>query len=160
MLRLRFVRLKHGRYRLEVTRPDGSTTARDLAEGYLAHDLMHLAWERGVGAGRSFYGQLADGRSLDPAETRPFDAGTTDEGLVTEVIVGTLHSAIAHAAQPDLLVARARAMLEVQGIAVPAELRADLVELVLADFRSLAGRFGDLPLGAALEVDFDPRAPR
>lgn len=157
-LHLRFVRQKHGRYRLEVVRADGTTAVRDLAEGYLVHDLMHLAWERRVGARSSFYGQIAAGRALDATETQPFDAGSTDEGLATEVVVGTLQAAVSHGLAAERLVERARALLEMQGRAVPIELTADVVRAVVADFRSLAGRFGALKPGEALELDFVPGA--
>jgi len=153
-MQLRFQKAKHGTYRLEVRRDDGSRDARELQAGYLAHDLMHFAYEMRVRSTRGFYGRVAAGRSLDEAEGR--SATTDSTAMAIEVVVGTLQSAVPHGATPQLIVERASELLRTQGHAVPVELDAGLVIAVLADFRRLAGQWASLGLDEALELRFDP----
>jgi hypothetical protein len=153
-MQLRFQKAKHGTYRLEVRRDDGSRDARELQAGYLAHDLMHFAYEMRVRSVRGFYGLVASGRQLVDAEGM---GGTSDRAaLAIEVVVGTLQSAVSHGATPELIVERASELLRTQGHPVPIELDAGLVIAVLADFRRLAGQWASLGVDDALELRFDP----
>jgi hypothetical protein len=155
---LRFQKAKHGTYRLEVRRDDGSSDARELQAGYLVHDLMHFAYETRMRSSRGFYGRVAAGRALDEAEGKN---GTPDRAaLAIEVVVGTLQGAMSHGATPELIVERASELLRTQGHAVPVELDAGLVIAVLADFRRLAGQWASLGVDDALELRFDPGTAR
>ncbi len=158
-MQVRFEKAQHGQYRLEVRRADGSQDARELAAGYLAHDLMHFAYEKRARLSTGFYGRVAAGRALDEPEAKGADALPADRvAQAIEVIVGTLQAAVLHDVPPGVLVERASELLRTQGHPVPLELDAGLVLAVLADFRRLAGRWASLGLDDALELEFDSPA--
>jgi hypothetical protein len=153
-MRLRFVRAKHGRYRLEVTRADGSTTAREMQEGLIAHDLAHLAWERHTGARASFFGQLEAGAALEELAIQPYDEHGSNEARVTEAIVGILQTGLPCGASPDLLVERARALIACQSLPIPATLSVGNLRAVAEAFRRLAGEFAALKVGEAMDLEW------
>ncbi|MBL8898178.1 MAG: hypothetical protein JNM84_11150 [Planctomycetes bacterium] len=152
-MQLRFVRAKHGRYRLEVTRRDGTTTAREMAENLIAHDLAHLAWERHTGARESFFGQLEAGAGLEEVAILPYDERGSNEARVTEAIVGMLQTGVPRGASEGLLVERARALLACQSLPLPPTLTVENLRAVADAFRRLAGQFAALKVGEALEVE-------
>lgn len=155
-MHLRFEKAKHGSYRLEIRREDGSTDSRELEAGYLAHDLMHFVYETRTGTKAGFYGRLAAGRALDATENMRAHVGPTDRAAVAiEIVVGVLQGGVSPGHAPGLLVERASEMLRAQGHAVPLELDAGLVASVLADLRRLAGRWASLDVSEALELEFD-----
>lgn len=155
-MQLRFEKAKHGQYRLAIQREDGSRDAREMQAGYLAHDLMHFAYESRVRTRRGFYGRVAAGRALDAADG--MRASADKDALAIEVVVGTLQGAVAHGMTPELVVERASELLITQGHTVPVELDAGLVIAVLADFRRLAGQWASLGVDEALELRFDVSA--
>lgn len=155
-MHLRFEKAKHGSYRLEIRREDGSTESRELAAGYLAHDLMHYVYESRTRAKAGFYGRIAAGRALDATEDMRARAGPSDRAAVAiEVVVGVLQGGVSQSLAPGQIVERASEMLRAQGHAVPLELDAGLVASVLADFRRLAGRWASLDVSEALDLEFD-----
>jgi hypothetical protein len=159
-MRLRFVRAKHGRYRLEVLRGDGTSTAREMEDGLLAHDLAHLAWERHTGARESFFGQLEAGAGLEEVAILPYDEHGSNEARVTEAIVGMLQTGVPRGASPELLVERARALIACQSLPIPAALSVENLHAVADAFRRLAGQFASLKVGEALEVEWSVRHSR
>ena len=153
-MRVRFLRSKHGRYRLEITRGDGSTTAREMQEGLIAHDLAHLAWERHTGARASFFGQLEAGAALEELALEAYDQRGNNEARVTEVIVGVLQIGIPRGANLELLMERAGALLASQGLPVPALLGVESLRVIAEDLRRLAGQFASLKIGEAMEIEW------
>ncbi len=140
-----FVKTSHAAYTLRCTRADGSATERSLeTRSFLAHDLVHFAFEREAKRSASFFGGIAAGSALtDPA---PF-AG---ELAVTELIVAPVQSAVKTRATGQEILSGLKDYVAVQGLVIPADVTPELLDRVLSWTRATMRRYDALKTGDLL----------
>ncbi|MFN0108865.1 MAG: hypothetical protein ACKVZH_08420 [Blastocatellia bacterium] len=157
-MQIRFINESPEQYRLTCVRHDGSTTVASLEfRGYFKHDLMHLVVERAANLQNSFFGMVKAGRDmteLSPKAIREYAPEFPAEIQVTEIIVAALQNA--HKGKPDFAEAcrRIQEYLSQLSLAKPDYLTPDFCSQVVAEHRSLIGRWGQLRGGECLEFSF------
>lgn len=157
-MQVRFIKESPEQYRLECVRRDGSKTVVSLeVRGYFKHDLMHFVVERAAKLQDSFFGMVKAGRdlsALSPKAIREYAPEFPDEIQVTEIIVAAFQNA--HKSQSDFAEAcrRIEEYLSQLSLAKPDYLTPDFCAQVVAEHRSLIGRWGQLRGGECLEFSF------
>lgn len=148
-LLVRFTRLNPTHHRLEVVRPGGTRWARELeTRSVLLHDLVHFAVESEAGLTQSFYGGLAAGLDYDDP-TR-----ATPEARLTEIVVGSLQSAIKEDVSSSAFAARMGAIAAQMEGETPPWLTAAFVDGARERLRRLQGQWKATPFGETMELRF------
>ena len=155
---VRFIKESPDRYRLECARDDGSKTAASLEfRSYFKHDLMHLVVERAAELHESFFGMVKAGKSLDqlsPQAMREAPPAPSSEIQATEIIVAALQGASKNEPDYEDACQKISEYLSLMSLSVPAYLTPDFCVRVIAEHRSLLGRWGQLRGGESLEFFF------
>lgn len=149
---------KAGRTRMLCRRADGSVTSADLGPSLPGHDLAHFIVERTFRLPSGFFVNVAQGYSLrqlsDAATIRSLGA----EPYVAEVLARALGELSTGACSCEQFPHRVATELEAMGLAVPAGVTPQSAERMLAELGMLIRRFGELPAGESLELEFEPPA--
>ncbi len=157
-MQVRFIKESPDRYRLECARDDGSKTAASLEfRGYFKHDLMHFVIERTANLQDSFFGMVKAGKELtelSPKAIREAAAVFHAEIQITEIVVGALQGASKSEVDYEEACCKIQEYLTLMSLAEPAYLTPDFCERVVAEHRSLLGRWGQLRGGDCLEFSF------
>ena len=166
-LTIRIKKKSDGSAALSCTRADGSVTWQrqegNLGRFFPLHDLTHYCVESVLGFDRGFYGLLAEGWDISDfgkPENRGQDV--SQAGLV-EVIVGMfdLERASGERGDADDLAAKIALYYDSRDWPRPAvaitQPQIDRIRELRAD---LFARWGALPVGEALEVEFNRQSTR
>jgi hypothetical protein len=125
---VRFTRLSNTHHRLDVLRADGTRESREFeTRSCLFHDLVHFAVETEAGLANSFYGRLARGVAYADLAHVDDRAGTADELVLTERVVGPLQGACRAGIEPRAFVVALMDHLVGLGEPPPSWLSAELV---------------------------------
>lgn len=157
-MQVRFIKESPERYRLECVRADRSTTSASLEfRSYFKHDLMHFVVEHAANLRDSFFGLVEAGKELaelSPKAMRESALTLPREIQTTEVIVATLQGAFKTEQDYQEICRRIRDYLALVSLTGPDYLTPDFCERVVAEHRSLLGRWGQLRGGESLEFSF------
>jgi hypothetical protein len=157
-MQVRFVKESPEQYRLECARGDGSKTAASLEfRSYFKHDLMHFVVERTANLQDSFFGMVKAGKdltALSPKAMRDAAASYTGEIQVTEIIVAALQGAAKTDVDYQEVCRKLREYLALLSLAEPVYLTPEFCASVVAEHRSLLGRWGQLRGGECLAFSF------
>lgn len=157
-MQVRFIKESPEQYRLECIRDDGSTTTASLEfRSYFKHDLMHLVVERTANLQDSFYGMVRAGKdltALSPKAMRESATSYTGEIQSTEIIVAALQGAAKTEVDYQEVCRKLREYLAMLSMAEPPYLTPEFCARVVAEHRSLLGRWGQLRGGECLEFSF------
>ena len=151
--------------RLTCVRDDGTSTASDMPrQGILPHDAFHFVVETALGWRESFYGQVANGVSLDHVTSKlhgiKVDWSRNVQALQAESLVECLQAeqwggaTDAETFQETLAVTCGR-----RHVPAPVVSAADFVK-VKAALRSFGAEWRALNPGQALEKKFQPGLPK
>lgn len=157
-MQVRFIKESPERYRLECIRSDGSQTAASLEfRGYFKHDLMHFIIERTANLQDSFFGLVQLGKDLtdlSPKALRETAPRLPAESQTTEIVVAALQGL--HQTAPDYeeVVRKISEYLPLLSLTAPPYLTPDFCARVVAEHRSLLGRWGQLRGGESLDLSF------
>lgn len=157
-MQVRFIKESPERYRLECSRGDGSKTAASLEfRGYFKHDLMHFVVERTANLQDLFFGMVQIGKdltALSPKALREAAPTLPAEIQTTEIVVAALQGL--HKTEPDYedVYRKIGEYLALLSLATPAYLTPDFCAQVVAEHRSLLGRWGQLRGDESLEFSF------
>jgi hypothetical protein len=157
-MRIRLTKLSDARHRLALIRDDGACESIELASrSFLWHDFLHYAVETNAGLHQSFWGLLAEGRTLadlrDAMSEGAAKAGAS-EAAVTEAVVGVLTDVVRERAAPGAAIAGLSRWFEAQNRELPTWLSADFVERVRDHMRRLMGEWLAVPFGGEMELVF------
>lgn len=157
-MQVRFIKESPERYRLECNRGDGSQTAASLEfRSYFKHDLMHFVVERAANLKDSFFGLVQMGKDLtelSPKAIREATLTLPAEIQATEIVVAALQGL--HKTEPDYeeVTHKIGEYLALLSLAPPPYLRPDFCAQVVAEHRSLLGRWEQLRGGESLDFSF------
>ena len=149
---------------LSCTRVDGSTTwqrHRRHAAFFPLHDLAHVAVETRLGLQGGFYGLLASGWAIPDFGSRPVPPEAAYEAALAESVVGLLDGERA-AGQPHSAREFNRALdasLRRAGQTLARSMSDEDLDAIRCTWRSLVGRWMQLPTGEALALSFDASPP-
>ena len=155
---VRLQRTSNTHHRMEVVRPGQPVEVAELeTRVFLLHDLVHLALEEAAGLRNSFYGLLAQGRSLASLQHDAIDATAPEsrELLTTEQVTGPLQGAWRRPFDPEQFVATLRAYLESCGSTCPEWLETATIQRTADRLRQLEGRWRATPFAEAMELGFE-----
>ena len=157
-MQVRFIKESPEQYRLECVRNDGSKTAASLEfRSYFKHDLMHFVVERAANLQDSFFGMVKAGRELaelSPKAIRESAAVFPAEIQTTEIIVAALQGASKTEPNYQEVCRKIGEYLSLLSLAEPNYLTPDFCVQVVAEHRSLLGRWAQLRGGESLEFSF------
>jgi hypothetical protein len=157
-MRVSFIKESPEKYRLECVREDGSKTTASLEfRGYFRHDLLHLVVERAANLQHSFFGIVKAGRNLDELSPKAIKESAPifpDEIQTTETVVGALQGLLKPETDFLEVCQRLREYLEMMSMITPDYLTPEFCQRVIAEHRSLMGRWGQLGGGESLEFIF------
>lgn len=147
-MQVRFIKESPERYRLECVRADGSMTAASLEfRSYFRHDLMHFVVERAANLQNSFFGMVKAGKdltALSPKAIRESAATYTGEIETTELVIAALQSAAKTEVDAEEVCRKLREYMAMLALSEPAYLTPEFCARVVAEYRSLLGRWGQL----------------
>jgi hypothetical protein len=157
-MQVRFIKESPEQYRLECVREDGSKTAASLEfRSYFKHDLMHFVVERAANLQDSFFGMVKAGKdlaALSPKAMRESADSYTGEIQSTEIIVAALQGVAKTEVDYQEVCRKLREYLAMLSLTEPAYLTPGFCARVVAEHRSLLGRWGQLRGGECLEFSF------
>lgn len=157
-MQVRFIKESPEQYRLECIRDDGSTTAASLEfRSYFKHDLMHFVVERAANLHDSFFGMVKAGKdlsALSPKAIRESAANFPEEIQSTEIIVAALQGAAKTEVDYQEVCRKLGEYLAMLSLAEPVYLTPGFCAQVVAEHRSLLGRWGQLRGSECLEFSF------
>lgn len=157
-MQVRFIKESPEQYRLECVRDDGSKTAASLEfRSYFKHDLMHLVVERAAKLQNSFFGMVKAGKdliALNPKAIRESAVTYTGEIEITEIVVAAFQGAAKLEVDYEEVCRKLREYLAMLSLVEPAYLTPEFCARVVAEHRSLLGRWGQLRGKECLEFSF------
>ena len=155
-LTLRLTRTSPTHHRFEYVRADGTGESLELeTRSMLVHDLVHFAVESEAGLRGSFYGLLD--RIGGYAELSLDGGALGGEARITEMVVGTLQTALGPELDAGAVAARLGERMREVEIHPPRWLTGDFVEAVRERMRRLQGEWKATPFGGTMELVFDAR---
>ena len=141
---------------LRCRRDDGSDTwfqaSQTTSDFFAAHDLAHYVVERMLGYRSAFYGMIAAGRDINDFGS---DAGLTGEVLAPEAhwaeqLVGLLLTC----RRDSLGFTKFSEMLSMVSDPTPPAISKEQFEEMSRQLSALLDRWSDLPIDAALTLEF------
>lgn len=145
--------------RLTCDREDGTTTTGEMPrQGILPHDAIHFVVESTLGWRDAFFGQVARGLALNPADRNTpgaqVDWAAAPQALQAESLVECLQAEQwGGAADPETFSATLAVTCRRRGVAPPA-LASDDLRRVRHALREFGAAWRPLPPGGTLERTF------
>lgn len=160
---IEFIKRKDGNTVLRCVREDGSSTwqrnENQHALFFPIHDLLHYAIESELGFSRGFFGLLAAGWNIDETTGKSARGALPHEALEVEHFVSSFTAewnSNTNWTAADFNAQTAQ-FAESRGFRVPRTLSDEELSRVRGRFKEIATRWGDLPMGETLRMNFPGR---
>lgn len=159
-LKIQITKRRDGSAVLRCERADGSTTWQKQAGRQAAffplHDLIHFAVEQELGYTEAFFGLIARGWDIEDTTGKGARGSLPPEAVAAELIVGLLMSESASGVEWSAEEFKEQAALYAasRGAAVSFDLTDEQLERIRTAARALHERWGMVPPGGVLELEF------
>jgi len=145
---------KSGRTRMSCRRADGTFTSADVGPSLPAHDFAHFIVERTFELPTGFFVNVANGYSLEQLSDAATIRTLGRESYVAEVLARALGELATGACTGEQFPDRVASELGAMGLELPPGVSSEAAARMLSELQSLMRRFGELPPGESMELEF------
>ena len=157
-MRILLRKLSDDRHVLQIIREDGRSEEVECeTRSYLHHDLLHYAVEAEAHLDGGFWGNLANGKTLEHMNDRTGKAMQAEapEMMAIEQVVGAL-SAIGKGGSAGAIFAAVHDAAKSAGVAFPEWRTLELASAVQERMRRLLGHWKATPYGESMALAWPP----
>lgn len=150
---IRFTK-KDTRNLMTCMREDGSHCSSNLGPNLPFHDIAHVVTERTLGLKKGFYGNIAQGFSVEQLSDTALIKTLGAESWMAEIVTRALQSLSSGACTHEQFIPMVQAELDHLSIGLKHGLDEDLIAKMEAEYRMLVSEWNALPNGGKMELSF------